>query len=160
MSTTCMLFLHTNPLIVDFDGKVGFEPTDSRPIKTERLANKTSYQTFRKNWWIRYSSSVWVNLNHSSIFFWEISPISVVNLILNRTILSFKGKKLLTTYLSPLIFLNHKKQTHKLNPEKTTRASCQNRTDSIPGYKSGAPPFVRRKPVAEYFFKVEVNSVS
>lgn len=86
------------------------------------VSHRTKYQlfhlTYRKNWWTRYSSSVWVNLDHSSIFFWEISPISIVNLVLNRTILSFKGKKLLTTYLLPLTFLNYKKQTHKLNPKK------------------------------------------
>ncbi len=51
-------------------------------------------------------------------FFWEISSWGNVNLVLNHTILSFKVKKLLITYLSPLIFLNYKKQTHKLNPKK------------------------------------------
>ena len=48
MSTTCMLFLHTNPLIVDFDGKVGFEPTYSRPIKTERFTIKLLTKHFGK----------------------------------------------------------------------------------------------------------------
>lgn len=88
-----------------------------------------SYQTFRKNWWLRLPSSTWVCLIHFSIFFWEISSWSNVNLVLNHTILSFKVKKLLTTYLSPLIFLNHKKQTHKLNSQKTTRASGWIRTN-------------------------------
>ena len=96
-------------------------------------------------------------------FFWEISPISVVNLVLNRTILSFKVKKLLTTYLFPLIFLNIKKQTHKLSSQKTTRASDWIRTNVTFRFlitNQVQSTSMRRKPVAEYFFKVEVNSVS
>ena len=137
-----------------FDGKVGFEPTDSRDFP-RTFHHKTSYQTFRKNWWLRNPSSVWVNLYHFSIFFWKISPISVVNLVLNRTILSFKVKKLLTTYLFPLIFLKIKKPTHKLSSQKTTRASDWIRTNVTFRFlitNQVQSTSMRRKPVAEYFF--------
>ena len=60
-----------------FDGKVGFEPTYSRDFP-RTFHHKTSYQTFRKNWWLRNPSSVWVNLYHFSIFF-ERFPQSVLS---------------------------------------------------------------------------------
>ena len=88
-------------------------------------------------------------------FFWEISSYSTVNLVLNQTILSFKAKKLLTTYLSPLIFLNHKKQTHKLNPQKTTRAGDWIRTNVTFRFlitNQVQSTSMRHQPVAEYFF--------
>ena len=107
---------------------------DSNPhpfgqLRPNALTIWASYQTFWKNWWTRSPSLTWVCLYHFSVFFWEISSWSNVNLVLNHTILSFKAKKLLTTYLSPLIFLNYKKQTHKLNSQKTTRAGDWIRTN-------------------------------
>lgn len=87
------------------DGKVGFEPTDSRQFPTECFASKTSYQTFWKNWWLRLPSSTWVCLYHFSVFFLRDFHFKVnVNLLTNRTLFSFKIKKFVTNYPLPTDF--------------------------------------------------------
>ena len=87
------------------------------------VSHQAKYQlfhlTYRKNWWTRSPSSVWVNLDHFSIFFcWEISSWSNVNLVLNHTNLSFNGQETFNDLLSLLIFLNIKKQSSQLNTKK------------------------------------------
>ena len=137
------------------DGKVGFEPTSFRPTKTERFDHLSFLPNILEKLMVTFTIFD-LSLSLSFFrFFWEISSWSNVNLVLNHTILSFKAKKLLTTYLSPLIFLNHKKQTHKLNSQKTTRASGWIRTNVTFRFlitNQVQSTSMRRKPVAEYFF--------
>ena len=79
----------------------------TRTCGLSAVSHRTKYQlfhlTYRKNWWLRLPSSTWVCLYIFSFFLRDF-PISIVNLILNRTILSFKTKKLLTNYPLPTDF--------------------------------------------------------
>ena len=72
------------------------------------VSHRTKYQlfhlTYRKNWWTRYSSSVWVNLYHFSIFLRDFHFEVNVNLLTNRTLFSFKIKKFVTNYPLPTDF--------------------------------------------------------
>ena len=108
--------------------RTGLEPVTFRQFPTERSTNSSTWPTGKTDGYVYH---LWLEFVFTifPFFFWEISSYSTVNLVLNQTILSFKAKKLLTTYLFPLIFLNYKKQTHKLNPQKTTRAGDWIRTN-------------------------------
>ena len=138
---------------ISIEVRTGLEPVTSRQFPTKRSTNSSTWPTGKTDGHVLH---LWFELTFIIFpFFWEISSWSNVNLVLNHTILSFKGKKLLTTYLSPLIFLNHKKQTHKLNPQKTTRASGWIRTNVTFRFlitNQVQSTSMRRKPVAEYFF--------
>ena len=41
--------------------------------------------------------------------------------------------------------LRSKRSVYTISPSRHFRASCRDQTDSIPGYKSGAPSFMRTK---------------
>lgn len=140
-----ILHPRTHPSYGENQNRMTWSQDGTRTRDLSAVSHRTKYQlfhlTYRKNWWLRLPSLTWVCLYHFSIFFWKISHWSNVNLVLNQTILSFKAKKLLTTYLSPLIFLNYKKQNSQTEPTKNDssfRLDSNQRDLSIPDYKSGA----------------------
>lgn len=97
--------------------RTGLEPVTFRQFPTERSTNSSTWPTGKTDGHVLHLRFE-LTLTIFPFFFERFPTWNNVNLVLNRIILSFKGKKLLTTYLFPLTFLNYKKQTHKLNPKK------------------------------------------